>query len=70
VTVIAINKTNAPLTAAVAVTDVRRLTRAQVYTLTAASPNPVRQRDLAITRPNAFTYTMPPMSVSTLAPYP
>jgi len=70
VTVIAINKTNAPLTAAVLVTDIRRLTRAEVYTLTAASPNPVRQRDLAITRRNAFTYTMPPMSVSTLALYP
>ncbi|TWT42452.1 glycoside hydrolase family 44 protein [Botrimarina hoheduenensis] len=64
--IVAINRTGAPLDAAVTVTDERRYTTAQVYQLTSANPNPVAAGQLSIDLVNAFRYTMPAYSVSTL----
>jgi hypothetical protein len=64
--VVAINRTNSPLDTALAITDDRVFDLAEVYQLTAASPNPVQAADLEIDLLNAFHYTMPAMSVSTL----
>jgi hypothetical protein len=66
VVVVAINKTNRPLTAAVSLTHSRAMSHAEVYTLADGTPNPSRQPDLAIAQGSSFTYTMPAMSVSTL----
>jgi hypothetical protein len=66
VVVVAINKTGQPLRAGITLSHPRAMTRAEVYTLTDAAPGPVRQADVPLARPNALTYTMPAMSVSTL----
>lgn len=63
---VAINKSAAPVTAAVAVTHTRLFGRAEVYELTAAGSAPVRGADLPVTLRNAFLYPMPAMSVTTL----
>jgi hypothetical protein len=64
--VVAINKTDAPLDAGIAITHTQLYTTAHVYTLTAASATPAHGADVAITARNAFVYTMPAMSVTTL----
>jgi hypothetical protein len=64
--VIAINKTTTAQTAAITVTHSFRFTTAQVYTLTSASSAPVHGSDIPIAQANAFTYTMPAQSVTTL----
>jgi hypothetical protein len=66
VVLIAINKTNAPMTAGITVRHPATFASAEVYTLTAASGSPVRGADLAPSATNAFLYTMPAMSVTTL----
>jgi hypothetical protein len=66
VVVVAINKTKAVVSAAVLVTDSRRLTRSEVYVLAAGSPTPARKPDITIGTRNAFIYRMPPLSVTTL----
>ena len=66
VVLVAINKSDKPLSAAISVTHSRALTRAEVYTLADGNPNPSRQSDLTLPQGAAFTYTMPAMSVSTL----
>jgi hypothetical protein len=65
VIVVAINKTDRPLSAAVSLTHPVALSRAEVYTLTDGAPNPTRQPDLALPG-NTFSYTLPAMSVSTM----
>jgi hypothetical protein len=64
--VVAINRTNAVQSAALEITHDARLDYAEVYRLTAASPNPVRGADIPIDLVNAFVYDMPAFSVSTL----
>jgi hypothetical protein len=64
--VVAINKTSTPMRAGIAVTHTRLFTTAHVYTLTSASAMPAHGADVPIAARNAFVYTMPPMSVSTL----
>lgn len=66
VVVVAINKTDRPLTASIALSHSRALSRAEVYTLTDGTPNPSRQPDLTLPQGGSFAYTLPPMSVSTL----
>lgn len=66
VVIVAINKSERPLTAAMSLTHSRRLTRAEVYTLTDGSPEPTRRADVDLPQSDALTYTMPPLSVSTL----
>jgi hypothetical protein len=64
--IVAINKADAAQTAGIAVTHTAQFHTAQVYTLTAGSSQPQRQADMAITLTNAFQYTMPANSVTTL----
>jgi hypothetical protein len=64
--VVAINKNDAAQTAGISVTHTVRFNTAQVYTLTSASSQPLRQADIDITLINAFPYTMPANSVTTL----
>jgi hypothetical protein len=64
--IVLINKSAAARTAGIRVTHIRRFLSAAVYQLTAASPDPQRQANLPITLVNAFQYTMPAMSVTTL----
>jgi hypothetical protein len=66
VVVVAINKNKSPTSAAITVTDMHRLTKAEVYTMADGSPDPVRKPDISIETQNAFIYTMPPLSVTTL----
>jgi hypothetical protein len=65
--VVAINKTGGVLTAGIAVTHATQFHAAQVYALTSANPVPQRiLPDINITLTNAFQYSMPANSVSTL----
>jgi hypothetical protein len=64
--VVAINKSDSAQTAGIAVTHTTQFQTAQVYTLTAGSSQPQRQADIAITLTNAFQYSMPANSVTTL----
>jgi glycosyl hydrolase family 44 len=65
-TVVAINRTNQPLSAAIAIADDNRFTLAQVYQLTSALAGSVRGADLSVGAGNQFMYLMPAMSVTTL----
>jgi len=64
--IVAINKADTAQTAGIAVTHNAQFHTAQVYTLAAGSSQPQRQPDIAITLTNAFQYTMPANSVTTL----
>jgi len=66
--VVAINKTGGTLTAGIAVTHPTQFHTAQVYTVTSASPvgAPVPQPSINISQANAFQYSMPANSVTTL----
>ena len=65
--VVAINKTGGVLTAGIAVTHTTQFHAAQVYALTSANSVPQRVLpDINITQPNAFQYSMPANSVTTL----
>jgi hypothetical protein len=63
---IAINRTGAALDTGLAVTSDYRFDRAEVFQLTSASSNPMQVPDILISQVNAFHYTMPAYSVSTL----
>ncbi|MGD8926894.1 MAG: glycoside hydrolase family 44 protein, partial [Thioalkalispiraceae bacterium] len=64
--IICINKSGAARTAGIDITHTAQFNKAEVYTLTSASSQPVRQSDVNITLTNALQYTMPPNSVTTL----
>ncbi|GJG89225.1 endoglucanase [Gemmatimonadetes bacterium T265] len=66
VVLVAINKRRTARTAQVVVAHPAALRSARVYTLTAGAPAPARAPDLALPAGNAFPYTMPALSVSTL----
>jgi hypothetical protein len=68
--VIALNKTNGALKAAITISHGKKLAAADVYTLTSASPSPVKGTQLAQAATNAFNYTMPPRSATTLVFHP
>jgi hypothetical protein len=63
---VAINRTATPQTTSLMVTHDRRFDLAEVYQLTSASAVPVRAADISIELVNAFQYTMPAYSISTL----
>jgi len=63
---ICINKSDTAQTAGIAVTHTLQFNIIQVYQLTSANSVPQRQADQAITLTNAFQYTMPANSISTL----
>ncbi|MGE3675728.1 MAG: glycoside hydrolase family 44 protein, partial [Polyangiaceae bacterium] len=66
VVLIALNKTAAPVDAGFALTHTQAFTKAEVYEVTAGSPNPVRGTDVAITKTNAFVHQLPAYSISTI----
>ncbi len=63
---VAINKTATPMTSGIQVSHPVRFTRAAVYTLTSAGNAPQARTPITLTQTNAFQYTMPAYSVSTL----
>jgi hypothetical protein len=64
--IVAINKADTAQTAGIAVSHTVQFHTAQVYTLTSANPVPQRRADINITLTNAFQYSMPANSVTTL----
>jgi hypothetical protein len=64
--VVAINRTGSAQTTGIAVTHDRVFDHAEVYQLTSASANSVRGADMELDLLNAFQYTMPAYSVTTL----
>lgn len=64
--VVAINRTEAPLDAAIEITDQRVYKTAEIFQLTDAGPNVVAAGDQALNALNAFLYEMPAYSVSTI----
>jgi len=65
VVLVAVNRSEAPLTAEVALTHPQGLARAEVYRLTAAAPGPKRDGELPVSR-NRFRCPLPAMSVATI----
>lgn len=65
-TLVAINRTSSAKTTALEVTHDQRFDVAEVYQLTSASATPQRVADIPIELVNAFLYTMPAFSVSTI----
>jgi hypothetical protein len=65
--IVAINKTDAPLTADCAIATKARLHTAAQYRLTVASPHPQADGALPIGAGNHLRLTLPPMSVTTLS---
>jgi hypothetical protein len=63
---VAINKSDAAQTAGIAITHTAQFHTVQVYQLAGANSAPQRQADINITLTNAFQYTMPANSVTTL----
>jgi O-glycosyl hydrolase len=66
VVLVAINRDTAAKTAGIRVTHTAAFGKAQVYRLSGTATAPVRDADINITNTNAFLYSMPAMSVSTL----
>lgn len=64
--VVAINRTATAQTTGIAVTHDRVFDHAEVYQLTSASANPSHQADIELDLLNAFQYTLPAYSVTTL----
>jgi O-glycosyl hydrolase len=64
--IVVINKADTAQTAGISVTHTTQFHTARVYTLTAGSSQPQRQADVNITLTNAFQYSMPANSVTTL----
>lgn len=63
---VVINKTNQTRTAGIAVTHTSQFNVAEVYQLTSGNSQPQRVSDINITQTNAFQYTMPAYSVTTI----
>ena len=64
--VVAINRTANPITTGISITHDRIFDHAEVYRLTSNSPNIIRHTDIALDLLNAFQYTLPGYSVTTL----
>lgn len=64
--IVAINRTANPITTGIAVTHDRIFDHAEVYQLTSASSTPQKLANVDLNLLNAFQYTMPAYSVSTL----
>ena len=66
VVIVCINKTASAQTAGISLTHTVRMNVAEIYTLTSSGSAPVRQADQNITLVNAFQYSMPAYSVTTI----
>ena len=64
--VVAVNKSDSAQTAGIAVTHTTQFHTVQVYQLTSANSVPQRQSDINLSLTNAFQYSMPANSVTTL----
>ena len=64
--IVCINKADTAQTAGIAVTHTVQFNTVQVYELSGTNPVPQRKTDLPITLTNAFQYSMPANSISTL----
>jgi len=64
--IVCINKADSAQTAGIAVTHTVQFSKAQVYELSGANSVPQHKADIPITLTNAFQYTMPANSISTL----
>jgi hypothetical protein len=65
VVVVTINKSTSARSASIRLTHSQILTKAEVYRMAAGTASPVRQADIAVSQ-NAFVYSMPARSVTTL----
>ena len=63
---VAINRTGAPLDAAIQITDDQRYTAAEVFQLTENGAAPAAAGSFSVDLVNAFLYEMPAFSVSTI----
>jgi hypothetical protein len=70
VVVVAINKQTAAVVAGITIKHGANLTGADVYTLTSSGPTPQKGTAIAAVATNAFRYSMPPRSVTTLVFHP
>jgi hypothetical protein len=66
IVMVCINKTDEEKTAGISVTHTQQFTSAEVYVLTDSDSNPRYSGVITISQINAFQYTMPAMSVTTL----
>lgn len=64
--IVAINRTDGALDAAIQITDEQRYSSAEIFQLTAGSATPVSVGEVPIELLNAFLYEMPAYSVSTI----
>jgi len=64
--IVCINKADSAQTAGIAVTHTVQFSKAQVYELSGTNSVPQHKADIPITLTNAFQYTMPANSISTL----
>lgn len=67
---VVINKESSARTAGITIAHPVRYSRLKVYTLTSAGSNLVAGADVVATATNAFSYAMPPLSVSVIVPTP
>jgi hypothetical protein len=63
---VVINKESTAKTAALTISHGTAFDHAETYVITSASSHPVHGANVPITLTNAFVYTMPALSVSTL----
>jgi hypothetical protein len=63
---VCINKNDAPRSAGIAISHTVQFHTARVYLLSGSNSTPQRQTDLSLSLTNAFQYTMPANSVTTL----
>jgi hypothetical protein len=70
VVVVAINKQSSAVKAGITLKHPAMLTAADVYTMSSASATPTKGAALTPVATNAFDYSMPPMSVTTLVFHP
>jgi hypothetical protein len=64
--IVALNKTDAPIAAAIVLAHAKAMKTARVFQLTAASPQPHAAGTIQIANGRSFHYTMPAFSVTTL----
>jgi hypothetical protein len=70
IVIVAINRSERVLDAALSLTSTTAFTSAATYVLTSSAPVPSAGVQLSTTTPNAFTYAMPAYSVSVIVPAP
>jgi hypothetical protein len=70
IVIVAINRSDAPQAASLAITHASPLAQAQVFVLSEAGPEPAAAPGLTATTPGTFDYTLPAWSISVIVPAP